>query len=82
MEKLAILIFRVILTNLENELQCTSEFVPKALKQLFFVLIVFITPENMSCIHIKQEMLGVNKTLACTFHITWNESVTFQGQLN
>ena len=42
------------LTNLENQLQCTSEFVPKALKQLFFVSIVFITPEIMSCIHIKQ----------------------------
>ena len=33
------------MTNLENQLQCTSEFVPKALKQLFFVLVVFITPE-------------------------------------
>ena len=42
------------LTNLENQFQCTSEFVPKALKQLFFALIVSITPENMSCIHIKQ----------------------------
>ena len=42
------------LTNLENQLQCISEFVHKALKQLFFVLIVFITPENMSCIHINQ----------------------------
>ena len=37
---------------LENQLQCTAEFVAKALKQLFFIL--FITPENMSCIHIKQ----------------------------
>ena len=27
---------------------------PKALKQLFFVLIMFITSENMSCVHIKQ----------------------------
>ena len=43
-----------MLTNLENQLQCTAEFVPKALKQLFFVLIVFITPGNISCIHIKQ----------------------------
>ena len=51
MEILAILIFRVIF---ENQLQCTSEFVLKALRQLFFVSIVFITPENMSCIHIKQ----------------------------
>ena len=42
------------LTNLENQLQCTAEFVPNALKQLFFVLIVFITVESMSCIHIKQ----------------------------
>ena len=31
-----------------------SELVPKALKHLFFVLIVFVTPENMLCIHIKQ----------------------------
>ena len=54
MEIWAILILTVILTNLENQLQRTSEFVPKALKQLFFVLIVFITPENMSCIHIKR----------------------------
>ena len=42
------------MNNLENQLQCTSEFVPKDLKQLFFVLIVFITSENMYCIHIKQ----------------------------
>ena len=55
------------LTNLDNQLQCTAEFVPKALKQLFFVLIVFITPENMSCIHIKQKMLDVNENSACTF---------------
>ena len=54
MEKCVILIFRVILTSLENQLQCTAEFVPKALKQLFFVLAVFITSENMSCIHIQQ----------------------------
>ena len=25
-------------------------------------------------------MLGVNKNSACTFHIRWNELVTFQGQ--
>ena len=43
-----------LLANLENQLQCTTEFVPKALRQLFFALIVFIIPENMSCIHIKQ----------------------------
>ena len=35
----------------------------------------------MSCIHIKQKMLGVNENLACIFHIRWNESVTFQGHL-
>ena len=35
MEKYPILIFGVILANLENQLQCTAEFVPKALKQLF-----------------------------------------------
>ena len=48
---------------------CTAEFVPKALKQLVFVLTVLITPKNMSCIHIKQYMLGVNGNSACTFHI-------------
>ena len=35
----------------------------------------------MSCIQIKQEMLDVNKNSACTFHIRWNELVTFQGQV-
>ena len=54
MEKYAVVILRVILTNLENQLQCTSKFVSKALKDLFFVLIVFITAENMSCIHTEQ----------------------------
>ena len=42
------------MSNLENQLKCTDESVSKALKDLFFVLIVFITAENMSCIHIKQ----------------------------
>ena len=68
--------------NLENQLQCASEFVPNVLKQLVFVLIVFITPENMSCIHIKQRMLGVSENSAGAFHIRWNELVTFKGQLN
>ena len=27
-------------------------------------------------------MLGVGENSACTFHIRWNEIVTFQGQLN
>ena len=27
-------------------------------------------------------MLGVNENSACTFHIRWNDPVTFQGQLN
>ena len=31
-----------------------SVLLPKALKHLFFVLVVFITAENVSCIHIKQ----------------------------
>ena len=48
MENWTVLILRVILTNLENQLQCTDEFVSKALKEFFFVLIVFITAENMS----------------------------------
>ena len=34
-------------------MQCMAEFLPNALKQLFFVLIVFMTAEGMSCIHIK-----------------------------
>ena len=42
------------LSNLENQLQCTMAFVSKALKDLFFLLTVFITAENMCCIHIKQ----------------------------
>ena len=42
------------LANHENQFQCTTEFVPKSLKHLFFVLIVFITAEHMSFIHIKQ----------------------------
>ena len=47
--------FHVIILSLPMyQLQCTTEFVPNALKQLFFVLIVFITAESMSCIHIKQ----------------------------
>ena len=31
------------MTNLENQMQCTAEFVSKALKDSFIVLIVFIT---------------------------------------
>ena len=31
----------------------TAEFVPNALKQLYFALIVFITAENIPCIQIK-----------------------------
>ena len=54
MEKYALIIFRVILANLENQLQSTSEFVPKALKDLFFVFIVFTAAENMSYIHTEQ----------------------------
>ena len=41
-------------TNLENQLQCTAQFVPRALRQLFFALAVSITPENISCVPIKQ----------------------------
>ena len=26
-------------------------------------------------------MIGVSENSACTFHIRWNESVTFQGQM-
>ena len=69
------------MANYENQMQCTAEFVPNALKQLFYVLIVFITAESMSCIHIKRKMSGVNVNSACTFHIRWNELVTFQGHL-
>ena len=69
------------MTNLENGLQCTAEFVLKALKKIFFVLIVIITPENIACIHIKKQMLGVNENSARIFHTGWNELLTFQGQL-
>ena len=58
------------MTNIENQLQFTSEFVSKALKDLFFVLISFKTAENTSCIHI---MSSVNENSAYTFHIGWNE---------
>ena len=54
MEKRLFLSLELVLTNLENQLQCSAEFVSKALKDLFFVSIVFITAENVSCIHIKQ----------------------------
>ena len=27
-------------------------------------------------------MLGLNENSACTFHIRWNELVTFRGQLS
>ena len=40
--------------DLENQWQCTTEFDSKALKDQFFVLIVFITAGNMFFIHIKQ----------------------------
>ena len=53
------------------QLQCTAEFVSKAFKDLFFVLIVYTTAENVSGIHIKQQVLGVNENSACTFHIRW-----------
>ena len=56
------------MTNLENQFQCTAEFASKALKDIFF-LIVFITAENMSCIHIKQYMLHANENSAFAFHI-------------
>ena len=68
-------------TSLENQLRCAAEIVLKALRQLFFVLIVFITPENMSCIHVKHFVLGVNENSTYTFHAKWNELVTFQDQL-
>ena len=47
----AILIFRVIF---DKPWKSAAEFVHNALKPLFFVQIVFITAESMSCIHIKQ----------------------------
>ena len=42
------------MANLENQLQCTAEFVFKTLKDLCFALIVFITTENISCFRFKQ----------------------------
>ena len=53
------------MTNLENQLQCTAEFVAKGLKDLFFVLTLFITSENMSFIFNKQLILGVKENSAC-----------------
>ena len=35
----------------------------------------------MSCIQMKQSMLGVSENSARTLHIRWNELLTFQGQL-
>ena len=51
MEKQAILILTVILTNLEDQCTGTAEFVSKTLRDVLFVLIVLITAENMYCIH-------------------------------
>ena len=34
---------------------------------------VSIAAENMSCVNIKQQKLGVNENSACSFHIGWNE---------
>ena len=42
------------LTSLENQWQCAAESVSKALKDLLYLLIMFITAENMSCIHTKE----------------------------
>ena len=53
-EKWAILILRVIFDHLENQLQCTAEFVSKALKDFLFALTVFITAENVMYPYIKQ----------------------------
>ena len=64
---------RFKLESFENQLQFTAEFVSKVFKDLFFVLIVFITAESMSCIQVKQYILGVNENSACIFHIRWNE---------
>ena len=47
--------------------------VTKALKDLFFVLIVCVAAGNRSCIHNKKLMLGVNENWSCTFRIRWNE---------
>ena len=39
--------------NLENQSQCTPEFISKALNDsFFFILAVFITAENTPCIDI------------------------------
>ena len=44
-------------------------------KICFFVLILFITVENMSSIHTEQKILGVNENFACNFHIRWNQDI-------
>ena len=80
LEKITVRTEQSVLNNLENQLQCTVKFVCKAIKGFYFALIVFITAENMSCIHIRQYVSGFVENSACTFHIRWNESVKFQGQ--
>ena len=42
------------MTGVGDRLQCIAEFVLKELNELFVILLVFITTQNMSCISIKQ----------------------------
>ena len=63
----AVLIFGSFWTNLENQLQRTAEFVSKALKDLYFVVTVFITAEICAVFTLNIKMLSVNEISACTF---------------
>ena len=64
-ETYTVLILRDIYDRRENRLQCTAEFVLKEhllfshnTNKLFFVLLVFITTQNMSCISINPISAG------------------------
>ena len=54
MEKWVILIFRAIFHQPWKSTAVYRWMRNQSFKQLFFVSVVFIIPENMSCIHIKQ----------------------------
>ena len=73
MEKWAVFILESLSTNLEDQLRCTTEFVAKALKDSFSVLIAFITAKHMPVFILKVQKLDVNGNSERTFHIRCNE---------
>ena len=81
MEIRAILIWRVIFDQPWKSTVVCHWIRLQSFKQLFFVLIVFIKAESMSCIHIKAVNAGCEWKFSMYFHIRWNELVTFKGQL-